>query len=201
MNHEELEYIQGLEKRLAELEAKQNKQYSSEHYTHQLYLMNCKINEIESQVCGAKKGRIENCEESIGTMTEMYSQVNKKVDKLELRMGRIEHFIESEFADFTKQPDGTVTSEQERCKHGICVPDCFECYDDAGYPKSKPSGEKKWKPKDKEDVWSVDLFNYKIYSWVYDEILCEGDSGNNWFKTATEAENFLSKIKEIRNEY
>jgi len=62
----------------------------------------------------------------------------------------------------------------------------------------EPSGEKKWKPKKDEVVFCI-MCDGRVTDWV-----CNYDHTDNdmllYFKTRSEAEAFLSKIKALREE-
>jgi uncharacterized coiled-coil protein SlyX len=102
MNQIDIEYFQGLEKRLAELEAKiENFILNDAHREMDNFTINRRLNELESQVCGAKKGRMDKIDE----MLDALEGHSFHYDKLEERVKRLEGLA---YVTEVKQPDGTV---------------------------------------------------------------------------------------------
>jgi hypothetical protein len=189
MNPIDVVYFQGLEKRLAELEAKDNLTnalHTGEKindFAIMLVTINKRLNEIESQVCGAKKGRMDKLEEKIKMLDEMFeerlSDIEERVKAIEINMHYHDCGKEMKF----KQPDGTVTAEHDLVYH----PEEHDV---------KPSGEKKWKPGKGENYYWIDQEWEDIH-----EIKSSCDNeGLNCFRTRELAESFLSKIKALREE-
>jgi len=241
MNHEELEYIQGLEKRLAELEAKKNRNEgflttAQENVFRTILNHTKRLQDLESQVCGAKKGRMDNLEDKIDTLQIRVMALEDesclgKIVGLKERLENVEKKVYPIYR--VEQPDRTVTSKPTEFKAGESL--CDHCQktstcdmkisccsffqskseEKKGFPiicekcgyayhsfyehKCPPSGEKKWKPKDNDLVWHINLPMDGVHQYIYFET-SNMNGSLNVFRTREEAESFLSKIKALREE-
>lgn len=187
-------YFEGLEKRIAELEAKlpskadMQRMYDEGFFDGhpEISIINKRLGEIESQVCGAKKGRIDKLEEQIKVLK---GQINYLFDKIKQPDGTVtkKHQIEADkdghpldrikIVDGKLQPDGTVTRAEEQesecetclnCKEPVSencacfINKCVKCGEPVGNITFShcdacfASGEKKWKPAPMEPWWYID---------------------------------------------
>ena len=181
MNHKELEYLQGLEKQLAELEAKEKL------FSHKT--INERLDTLESQVCEAKNGLSE---------THWARLLIKQLP--ENHDGRNTWLLNHE----DKQPDGTtlcpsvnqigVTSTEVcNCSDHLEMPNVTRC--SICHKSLRSSGEKKWKPILGETYYYInDRFNSAVAINYNTNYVCK----ENCFRTRELAEQFLSKIKALR---
>jgi len=107
------------------------------------------------------------------------------MDRLEERVKKLEGLA---YVTEVKQLDGTVTAEHDL----VYRPEEHDV---------KRSGEKKWKPKDKELYFFIDLDDeVKETKAVVTNMHKYIDRGWNCFRNRDEAESFFAKIKKMREE-